>query len=277
MVVKNVPGGGSIIGLEQIYAAKPDGLTLGFTHAGGLVSRSLFHEPRPKFDADKFNWLGYMAQEPIFLVISGKAPYQTLKDLQKAKNLKCPSLGVVDTWAISSGLVCELLGIDAQIIPGFNSGTDVMLAVTRGEVDFSVLCPSYFRGVLKKGTYKGPLVVLQRERSPLFPDVPAITELVTLTPEQDKYFDLALAMFTGRVLIAPPGMDKAMVDFLRAKTKEIFANKGYLRQANRRWKDWVDPWDGEKMQQAVEKVTSIDRAEASALVEKMVRSRLAAQ
>src|ERR1700754_851222 len=48
-VIKNVPGAGHIVGANFIYAAKPDGLTIG-TFNTGLIYAQIAKGPGVKFD-----------------------------------------------------------------------------------------------------------------------------------------------------------------------------------------------------------------------------------
>src|SRR4029077_6815359 len=54
-VVKNVPGAGHIVGANTIYAAKPDGLTVG-TFNTGLIYNQLIGLDGVKFDLTKMSW-----------------------------------------------------------------------------------------------------------------------------------------------------------------------------------------------------------------------------
>ena len=68
-VVKNLPGAGHLVGTNTIYAAKPDGLTIG-TFNTGLIYNQLIGLDGVKFDLTKMSWIGKASSEPRVLVIA---------------------------------------------------------------------------------------------------------------------------------------------------------------------------------------------------------------
>ena len=55
VVVRNMPGAGHIIGANFLYAAKPDGLTIG-TFNTGLIYAQLVGREGIQFDLTKMSW-----------------------------------------------------------------------------------------------------------------------------------------------------------------------------------------------------------------------------
>src|SRR6185295_11716300 len=84
IVVKNVPGAGNIIGANTIYAAKPDGLTIGMFNTG-LIYDQLIKRNGVQFDLAKFSWIGKAATEARALLISSKSGFKSFDDMLKAK------------------------------------------------------------------------------------------------------------------------------------------------------------------------------------------------
>ena len=66
VIVKNVPGGGMVIGANEIYKAAPNGLTFG-TFNSGIIVAQLTRSPGVHFDLAKFTWLGNAAVFPRFI------------------------------------------------------------------------------------------------------------------------------------------------------------------------------------------------------------------
>ncbi len=83
IVVRNVPGAGHIVGTNTIYAARPDGLTIG-TFSTGLVYSQLLGREGVRFDLANMSWVGRMAQEARGLVLSGNSDFSTAQDLLNA-------------------------------------------------------------------------------------------------------------------------------------------------------------------------------------------------
>lgn len=69
VIVKNVAGGGHIIGANELYRARPDGLTLGMFNSGLIYAQLL---GRRGFQArlDQMSWVGKAGGEPRVLITS---------------------------------------------------------------------------------------------------------------------------------------------------------------------------------------------------------------
>src|ERR1700739_325843 len=84
IIVKNVPGAGNIIGANGIFAARPDGLTIGMFNTG-LIYDQLIHRQGVMFDLTKFSWLGKAADDTRGLLISTNSGFHNIGDLLKTK------------------------------------------------------------------------------------------------------------------------------------------------------------------------------------------------
>ena len=69
VIVLNVPGAGHIVGADEVYVAKPDGLTIG-TFNTALIFAQLLKQPGVQFDLAKMSWIGKAASDPRVLVIA---------------------------------------------------------------------------------------------------------------------------------------------------------------------------------------------------------------
>src|SRR5258708_20140399 len=69
ILVRNVPGAGHIVGANTIYAAKPDGLTIGMFNTG-LIYDQLLKRDGGLFDLTKFSWVGKAAHDTRSPLIS---------------------------------------------------------------------------------------------------------------------------------------------------------------------------------------------------------------
>src|SRR3972149_3668779 len=64
VIVKNVPGAGHIIGANEVYLSKPNGLTIGMGNYKGLIFTQIAGLPGIKFDLAKYGWLANVSSEP---------------------------------------------------------------------------------------------------------------------------------------------------------------------------------------------------------------------
>src|SRR5438105_4218027 len=93
-IVRNVPGAGHIVGANTIYAAKPDGLTIGMFNTG-LIYDQLLKREGVLFDLNKFSWIGKAANDTRALMVSNKSGFKNIDDILKTKaQIKFASSGV---------------------------------------------------------------------------------------------------------------------------------------------------------------------------------------
>jgi tripartite-type tricarboxylate transporter receptor subunit TctC len=273
MIIKNVTGGGGTIGLQTVWDAKPDGLTLGFTHLGTPFSLQLLEGRVSEWKMEDFQWLGYMTQEPRIFLVGSHTPYETLEELKQAKGLLAPTHVLYADYALGAAIVADMLDLDMQIVPGFDGASEMILAMGRGEVDVYAPGIGEMEDLVEKGWARPPFLVIGSERSSSLSEIPAITDLAKPTTEQERYLFLFESMFRGRGPYAPPGLDMEKVNFVRDKFMEIVALNGFLRTIKVRWPYWEEPVSGEQIQSKVEKAMAIEQAEVSQIMETLIDSR----
>ena len=133
VVVKNVPGGGSITGTNQFAAnAKPDGLTVLGT-SGSTQFPYLLGDARVRYDYK--NWEVVMASPTGGVAyLSSKYGVKSVSELNKVKGQK---LVYGSQGATSLDLVpllgFRMLGLDVQHVFGMKSRGEGRLAFERGE------------------------------------------------------------------------------------------------------------------------------------------------
>lgn len=133
VVVKNVPGAGNIIGANTIYAAKPDGLTIGMFNTG-LIYDQLTHRDGVQFDLTKFSWIGKAASEGRALLIAKASGIKSFDDMLKAKTpIKFAASGIGAASYNDTRILADALHLKVQIINGF-TGNEGEMSMLRGEV-----------------------------------------------------------------------------------------------------------------------------------------------
>ncbi len=268
MVIRNKTGGGGLEGLNFVYTAKPDGLTIGVTDENPMRSMPLLGESGVKYDLGKYNFIGSMISRTPVLAVSSKKPYESIEDLQKAKGLLLGALNPKDAFAIGGTLAAHILNLDAKIVTGYASSSEMTLALGRGEIDASVMADDTCKGAIDKGFAKPPLVVVDVKKSEVFPDTPTITEVVDLTPEQTAMTNFAVGITTGgKVFFAPLGVPQDKVEFLRAAFDQIVAIKAFVKQAKLRWAVWSKPVTGKEAAATVEVLKAVPEKDIAGFME----------
>lgn len=263
VIVQNMPGAGSMIAANYISnVVKPDGLTLGGVQPA-LYFNQLVGLKEVKFDWPNFNFIGSPWQSQLLLYMRSDTPYKTIEDVRHpAVPPKCGSTGPSSTGNYIPKLLNEVVGTKFQVISGYQGGTDVDLAVERGELQcraFTIV--TYFGREPfftweKKGFVRN-LVQTGRKRDPRLPEVPTIYELM------DKYkasaADRRLAAVVlangdmGRPILVSPGVPPERVKILREAFNKAMADPQLLAEAKKK-KLEVDPTGGEELQRIAKEI-----------------------
>lgn len=245
VVVKNVPGGGSITGANQYASnAKSDGLSVLGT-SGSTQFPYLLGDQRVKYDYKK--WDVVMASPTGGVAyISSKYGVKSLKDLNKLKGQK---LVYASQGATSLDLVPLLgfraLGLDVHHVFGMKSRGEGRLAFERGEATIDYQTSSaYIKNsipLVKEGKAvplfswgvtddNGKLV-----RDPAFPDLPHIGEaiqIVTGKPPQGSEWEAFKAFLIAgfpaqKLMVLPKGTPKPIMEAYRKAFRDMRNDPAY--------------------------------------------------
>lgn len=222
MVVKNMPGAAGVVGLNYMAnSCKADGLTMNMImYAEAYLVPYLTKSPVAKYDASKFNYIAGCFLEPWFLVQSSK--FKSLDDMKGKADLKYGAMLPYGSNSFIALPLFDTLNLKARVVTGYQSQPDVQLAVGKGEIDFTMAGVTQTMRQVKQGVLPTPLVVVDKERCPAVPDVPALPELVTMTPEQKALFEKSLKLgVAARMLAMPEGVPAERVKYAREAIRKI--------------------------------------------------------
>lgn len=247
VIVKNVPGAGHIIGANEVYAAKPDGLTIG-TFNTALIYSQIVGAEGIKFDLTKFTWIAKMASDQRVLMVGSKTPYKTIEDVINSKKpVVLSSAGIASASNTDALILQDALGLNFKLVPGY-SGEEAELAIVRGEVDGTVGTFSSLKPFVDNGDGR-VLLQIGGKRHPALPDVPLATELVK--PEKKALVDLITAMTElGRLVAAPPDVPPARAQALIDAFRKALSDPELLAKAKQADMP-IDPAFGEDVAQLV--------------------------
>jgi len=274
ILVQNMPGAASIVAANYIYGiAKPDGLTLGAL-LPALYFDQLLGRKEVKFDFAKFGWVGSPEQNAIMHYMRADSPYKSIDDIRKAKQPpRCGSSGTGTTGFYIPRLLDAVLGTKHVVVSGYQGGSEIDLAVERGEVHcWSPLIATYFGrepyiSWHKKGFVR---VVMQsgEKRDPRLGDVPTVWELMDQfkTPDEGRRLTkvIFVAATLGRPIALPPATPPDRLKLLREAYQRTLKDPELIAETKRqRWE--IDAVTGEEMEKLAKEVT----AQPTGVIEKM--------
>lgn len=263
MIVQNMPGAGGLVAANHVYGvAKPDGLTLGMVSYGMYLDQ-LVGRKEAQYDVRKFHWIGSPERSDVLMYMRSDTPYKTLQDIRNASTPpKCGSTGTAGTDYILARLLEDTLGLKIETVLGYPGGSEIDLAVEKGEVQCRGLTAAPFFGrepfiTWRKKNFVHVLVYGGQKRDERIPDTPTIYEIFEKekTPEESRRVaDVILRGGDfGRPWVAPPSTPEERIKTLRAAYGKAMVDAQLLADA-KKGKMEVNPVSGEELQKLAEKM-----------------------
>jgi len=243
---------------------KPDGLTIGAIFPA-LYFDQIIGRSEVKFDWSKFIWLGSPAKSDQLLYMRADSPYKSIDDIVKVSSPpKCGATGTTSTAYYIPKLLDQIIGTNFEIVLGYKTGTDIDLAVERGEVicrAFTIEAffarEPFFTWVKKK--FVRILIQTGKKRDERLKDVPTIPELMDKHKTDDagrRLTNLILAGGEfGRPYVLPPGTPTDKVKIIREAFAETLKDEAMLADAKVNKLD-IEPSTAEELDRLAKEVIS---------------------
>jgi tripartite-type tricarboxylate transporter receptor subunit TctC len=263
IIAQNMPGAGSVIATNHVYnVAKPDGLTLVMPLNSVYVDQ-LVGRKEVQFDLRRFHWIGSPAIESSIMYMRSDAPYKSIADIVKAKEPpKCGGTGTASVDYILAKVLEDTVGAKFNNILGYAGGTEIDLAVEKGEV----VCRSHSMSAhfgrepfdtWHKKRFDRHIIQTGRKRDARAGDVPTTHEIFEQfkVPANSRRFAqvvLAAGDF-GRPMMATPGTPADRVKTLRQAYAKVLTDAEAAGEAKKARMD-IDPTSGGELESLVKEI-----------------------
>jgi len=208
-VVENRPGAGNTIGSRDAAEATPDGYTLLYSSASGLIIAPLLHPDAGYDPLTSYDPVALVGESSNILVVNPSVPARTVAELvayAKANpgkvNFSSGGIGVLPH------LIGEMFkaraGIDIVHVP-YKGGGPSINDVVAGQVQMTFEGTSVLLPLIEAGRLRA-LAVTTPKRIPQLPDVPTMVE--------SGFADFVSTSWTG--LLAPAHTPEPVVAKLNA-------------------------------------------------------------
>lgn len=180
IVVENVPGAGGIIGANVLKRAAPDGYTLGILANAHVINIHTY--PNLPYDPTRdFTSIAAISGGPTVLAVPAAAPYGSAQELiaamkQAPDELNFGSGGKGSIAHLAVELLLHQTGTRAMHIP-YKGATELIPAMLSGQTHFGMPVLGTAVPYLRSGQLRA-LAVSSSERSPFFPEVPTLAEVL---------------------------------------------------------------------------------------------------
>jgi tripartite-type tricarboxylate transporter receptor subunit TctC len=208
-VIENRPGAGNTIGSKDAAEATPDGYTLLYSSASGLVIAPLLHRDAGYDPIKSYDAIALVGGSSLILVVNPAVPAKNVQELvayAKANpgkvNFSSGGIGVVPH--LIGELFKSQAGIDIVHVP-YKGGGPSITDLVAGNVQMTFEGTSVLLPLIEAGKLRA-LAVTTPKRIPQLPDVPTMVE--------SGYPNFVSTSWTG--LLAPAHTPQAVIDKLNA-------------------------------------------------------------
>jgi len=178
MVVQNREGASSIIGVDAVAKAKPDGYTLGFGPDGAFVIQPNLNANLP-YKSEDFDFICQTNSTMFLFLVGPQSPFKTVNELietarKSPGKLNFGTGGVATSMHLLGESVASEANVKFNHVP-FKSIGDLSVQTLNGTVDFTVTVPNMLMVNLSKGMRA--LAISGDGKIPNLPSIPLLKEM----------------------------------------------------------------------------------------------------
>jgi tripartite-type tricarboxylate transporter receptor subunit TctC len=215
VVVDNRPGANTIVGMEIVAKAAPDGYTLIMTSSTQAINATLY--PKLPYDSIKsFAPVCLVGSSPLIIAVPTASSIRTVTDLiaaarAKPGELTYPSAGTGNATHLGGELFASMAGVTLTHVPYKGSGPGLTdLSAGRLAVAFSTALSVV---PFVKGGRLRAVAVTSSQRSSFMPELPTVAESGLPGYEASTWYGV----------IAPAGTPRAIVARLNNEIVKVLA------------------------------------------------------
>ena len=261
-IVKNVPGAGDIIGVNEMYHSKPNGLTFaGFNRA--IPIAQIVGIKGVKFDVGKMSWFGSAAVETYTLTVLPK--FKNLEGVKNASKIRLGSSGLGTSSHLFAAVFKEMTGWQNISVSTGYMGAESELAMIRGELEGQFASWSSMEPFCKDGNGI-PVMFVGKKQPAGYENVPMLEDVIT-----DKKYEGVLELLTasnilGRPYAGPPDIPEDRLKVMTDAYAKALNDPDLLKYANKAGRP-IDFTPPEEALKRVKKMFQIDPEQKQVLKE----------
>jgi len=261
-VTQNMVGAGGMKVLNYLYNQAPRDGTYVVLVQPALPAAQAVGLPGVQYEAEKLRWLGTIAPSVETMVVWHETGVKTIQDAREREIVVGATSKGSNTYGFPA-LMNEFLGARFKIVTGYASGTQINLAMERGEVDGRDNSWASWKTTKPDWVKEHRITVIARFGPAVSDlDAPSIEQLVESADER-RIIELVLSGGQlGRPFAVAPGVPPERVAALRAAFDAVMRDPDFLAEAAAVNFD-VAPIGGEALQGIVERVVNTPRDLAS--------------
>ncbi|MEK7945470.1 tripartite tricarboxylate transporter substrate binding protein [Pigmentiphaga sp. YJ18] len=179
IIIENMPGSNAEVASGAVARAAPDGYTL-LLGSSGALGISPILKPRLSYrPASDFAPVAMLAKAPYVLITSTQSSFRSVKELAAAsrksrQGLTFASVGVGSVPHLATEWFDEAAGVKALHVP-YKGASQSIVDIVGRQVDYGFTTIAVAAPTIRAGQTRA-LAISSAGRSPLMPEVPAISE-----------------------------------------------------------------------------------------------------
>ena len=261
MIVQYMRGGGGLKATNHMYNVAPKDGTVIATLFDTLPILQRLKPDAARYDSAKFGWVGAFSRTVSVLIANSNAPATTIDAAKKAE-ITFGSIGKNNSTYWWPALVNNVLGTKFKIVSGYRSGSEIYIAMERGEVH--AFAPVWLSVTATKADWlkTGKIKILtQLGTDPIadLKDVPMAVDLAKSPEGKQVLKFLAASSPLGRSILTPPGIPADRLAALRDALTKTLRDPAFLAEAKTR-KLPIIPYTAAQLEAAVAEVLATSPA-----------------
>lgn len=217
VVVENKAGAGGNIGTDYVAKSTPDGYTMLLAYTGPMAINPSLYDSLPFKPQQDFAPVTLLAQAPQILGVHPSIPATTVDELiayAKANPtaLFFGSSGNGGADHLAGELFKMRTGAQITHVP-YKGGAPALADLVAGRTQLQFMTIPASIGHIQAGRIR-PLAILAKERYPLFPNVPTISEAGVKNYDVNNWYGVVVAAGTPEAIVNK--LNSALIKALRS-------------------------------------------------------------
>lgn len=248
IIVQSMPGASGAVATSWLYAQAPrDGLVIA-TFNSAMPFYQAIGQPGTRFKSDELSWIGNMSQGAAIFVLWHTTGVRTIADARQKEII----MGGTGSGGASSAmpvLINATLGTKFKVVSGYKAGTDVDLAMERGEVQG--------RGSVSWASIKGvhpdwvsekkiiPFFQIGLKKEPELQEWPLLVDLAENDEQREMFRFVSATSNMERPYAGPPAIPADRLAIIRKAFMAMTKDAGFLAAIKEQNLE-LDPQPGEE-------------------------------
>ena len=261
VVPRNVPGAGSFLAVNRVYANSPRDGTVLALGAPTLALDEKLGSQGVRFKTSELKWVGRVDSLINIVMMWNTSPVKTIADAQKIEST-LSGTGAGSTVSIYPTVLNNVIGTKFKLVMGYKGSNEAMLALERGEVEghstawsaVKVAKPDWLRDKTVN-----LLVQFALKRHPELADIPTAVELARNDEERQVLSAIMNASEVGTSFFTTPELPADRLTALRRAFDATMKDPEFRADAERA-RLGVTPMSGEDVQKLIAEVSDLSPA-----------------